>query len=190
MIFGVLMLGFDLLAGVLRSCLWHDVLGQARTWLPSGSISATRADRHAPGLGLNGDRLCAWLACSADRTVYFISRLRSPSSCDGNSWRISAALTAHRYPGSGALPGISLGGHVPFYYLIALLVVAYLVARRIVNSHFDVCSGHHQNEARVNSSLQLPVHDPRVFLISAFSGPCQATLIAVSSHSYRRTTTT
>jgi len=137
------------------------------------------------GLGLNtiiGYVLA--LLCVRTRTIYFVFLTFAFSQfffVTANSWRlIGGADGIAGIPSPTLIPGISLGSRTGFYYFsLAFLVIAYWVARRIVNSHFGrVLEGIRENEERAkflgyNTSLMIR----RVFLISGLFGSLAGALM-------------
>jgi branched-chain amino acid transport system permease protein len=190
MIFGVLMLGFDLLAGYCGLVSF----GHAMFFGTGAYVAAVTWKYFSDsmwigmllGLGLNAViGYVLGLLVVRTRTVYFIFLTFAFSQfffVTANSWRLiggTDGLTG--IPAPTLLPGISLGERIPFYYFtVALLVAAYLVARRIVNSHFGrLLRGIHQNEERVKFlGYNSPLMIRRVFLISGLFGSVSGTLMA------------
>ncbi len=190
MIFGVLMLGFDLLAGYCGLVSFGHAM-----FFGTGAYVAALTWKYVSdsmwvgmllGLGLNAViGYLLGLLVVRTRTVYFIFLTFAFSQfffVTANSWRLiggTDGLTG--IPAPTLLPGISLGERIPFYYFtVVLLVFAYLVAHRIVNSHFGrLLRGIHQNEERVKFlGYNSPVMIRRVFLISGLFGSVSGTLMA------------
>jgi len=190
MIFGVLMLGFDLLAGYCGLVSFGHAM-----FFGTGAYVAALTWKYLSdsmwvgmllGLGLNAViGYVLGLLVVRTRTVYFIFLTFAFSQfffVTANSWRLiggTDGLTG--IPAPTLLPGISLGERIPFYYFtVALLVIAYLVAHRIVNSHFGrLLRGIHQNEERVKFlGYNSPLMIRRVFLISGLFGSVSGTLMA------------
>ncbi len=190
MIFGVLMLGFDLLAGYCGLVSFGHAM-----FFGTGAYVAALSWKYLSdsmwvgmllGLGLNA--LIGYvlgLLVVRTRTVYFIFLTFAFSQfffVTANSWRLiggTDGLTG--IPAPTLVPGISLGERTTFYYFsLALLAIAYLVARHIVNSHFGrVLRGIHQNEERVKFlGYNSPLMIRRVFLISGLFGSVSGTLMA------------
>jgi branched-chain amino acid transport system permease protein len=190
MIFGVLMLGFDLLAGYCGLVSFGHAM-----FFGTGAYVAALTWKYWSdsvwvgmllGLGLNGliGYVLGFLVVRT-RTVYFIFLTFAFSQfffVTANSWRLiggTDGLTG--IPAPTLLPGVSLGERIPFYYFtVALLLIAYWVARRIVNSPFGrLLRGIHQNEERVNFlGYNSPSLIRRVFLISGLFGSVSGTLMA------------
>ena len=190
MIFGVLMLGFDLLAGYCGLVSFGHAM-----FFGTGAYVAALTWKYWSdslwvgmllGLGLNGliGYVLGFLVVRT-RTVYFIFLTFAFSQfffVTANSWRLiggTDGLTG--IPAPTLLPGVSLGERIPFYYFtVALLLIAYWVARRIVNSPFGrLLRGIHQNEERVNFlGYNSPLLIRRVFLISGLFGSVSGTLMA------------
>ena len=190
MIFGVLMLGFDLLAGYCGLVSFGHAM-----FFGTGAYVAALTWKYWSdslwvgmllGLGLNGliGYVLGFLVVRT-RTVYFIFLTFAFSQfffVTANSWRLiggTDGLTG--IPAPTLFPGVSLGERIPFYYFtVALLLIAYWVARRIVNSPFGrLLRGIHQNEERVNFlGYNSPLLIRRVFLISGLFGSVSGTLMA------------
>jgi branched-chain amino acid transport system permease protein len=189
-IFGVLMLGFDLLAGYCGLVSFGHAM-----FFGTGAYVAALSWKYLNdsvwvgmllGLGLNA--LIGYvlgLLVVRTRTVYFIFLTFAFSQfffVTANSWRLiggTDGLTG--IPAPTLVPGISLGERIPFYYFsLTILAIAYWVARRIVGSHFGrVLRGIHQNEERVQFlGYNSPLLIRRVFLISGLFGSVSGTLMA------------
>lgn len=188
-IFGILMLGFDLLAGYCGLTSFGHAM-----FFGTGAYAAAITWKYLSnsmwlgillGLGLNtivGYILA--LLCVRTRTIYFIFLTLAFSQffyVAADSWRLIGGTDGITgIPSPNLIPGISLGHRTGIYYFsLAFLVIAYWIAQRIVNSHFGrVLKGIHQNEERVkflgyNTSLVIR----RVFLISGLFGSVAGTLM-------------
>jgi branched-chain amino acid transport system permease protein len=188
-IFGILILGFDLLSGYCGLVSFGHAM-----FFGTGAYVAAIAWKYLNnsvwlgillGLGLNtiiGYVLA--LLCVRTRTIYFVFLTFAFSQfffVTANSWRlIGGADGIAGIPSPTLIPGISLGSRTGFYYFsLAFLVIAYWVARRIVNSHFGrVLEGIRENEERAkflgyNTSLMIR----RVFLISGLFGSLAGALM-------------
>ena len=189
-IFGILMLGFDLLAGYCGLVSFGHAM-----FFGTGAYVAALSWKYLSdsvwvgmllGLGLNAViGYVLGLLVVRTRTVYFIFLTFAFSQfffVTANSWRLiggTDGLTGISAP--TLVPGISLGDRMPFYYFsLGMLAIAYWVARRIVNSHFGrVLRGIHQNEERVKFlGYNSPLLIRRVFLISGLFGSVSGTLMA------------
>jgi len=190
MIFGILMLGFDLLAGYCGLVSFGHAM-----FFGTGAYVAALTWKYFTdsiwigmllGLGLNAIiGYVLGLLVVRTRTVYFIFLTFAFSQfffVTANGWRLiggTDGLTG--IPAPALVPGVSLGERIPFYYFtVAFLLIAYWVARRIVNSHFGrLLRGIHQNEERVNFlGYNSPLLIRRVFLISGLFGSVSGTLMA------------
>jgi len=188
--FGVLMLGFDLLAGYCGLVSFGHAM-----FFGTGAYVAALTWKYFTdsiwigmllGLGLNAIiGYVLGLLVVRTRTVYFIFLTFAFSQfffVTANSWRLiggTDGLTG--IPAPNLIPGISLGDRIPFYYFsLGLLTIAYWVARRIVNSHFGrLLRGIHQNEERVQFlGYNSPVLIRRIFLISGLFGSVSGSLMA------------
>ncbi len=190
MIFGVLMLGFDLLAGYCGLVSF----GHAMFFGTGAYVAALTWKYYTDSiwlgmlLGLGFNSIIGYvlgLLVVRTRTVYFIFLTFAFSQfffVTANSWRLiggTDGLTG--IPAPTPLPGISLGERIPFYYFtVVVLLIAYWTARRIVNSQFGrVLKGIHQNEERVKFlGYNSPLMIRRVFLISGLFGSVSGTLMA------------
>ncbi len=189
-IFGVLMLGFDLLAGYCGLVSFGHAM-----FFGTGAYVAALSWKYLSDsiwvgmlLGLGSNALIGYvlgLLVVRTRTVYFIFLTFAFSQfffVTANSWRLiggTDGLTG--IPAPTLVPGIPLSERTTFYYFsLALLAVGYWVARRIVNSHFGrVLRGIHQNEERVQFlGYNSPLLIRRVFLISGLFGSVSGTLMA------------
>ncbi len=190
MIFGVLMLGFDLLAGYCGLVSFGHAM-----FFGTGAYVAALTWKYFSdsmwigmllGLGINAViGYVLGLLVVRTRTVYFIFLTFAFSQfffVTANSWRLiggTDGLTG--IPAPTLLPGISLGERLPLYYFtVTMLLVAYLVARRIVDSPFGrLLRGIHQNEERVKFlGYNSPRLIRRVFLISGLFGSVSGALMA------------
>jgi len=188
-IFGILILGFDLLSGYCGLVSFGHAM-----FFGTGAYVAAIVWKYLNnsvwlgillGLGLNtiiGYVLA--LLCVRTRTIYFVFLTFAFSQfffVTANSWRLIGGTDGIAgIPSPTLIPGISLGCRTGFYYFsLAFLVIAYWVARRIVNSHFGrVLKGIRENEERAkflgyNTSLMIR----RVFLISGLFGSLAGALM-------------
>jgi branched-chain amino acid transport system permease protein len=188
-IFGILILGFDLLSGYCGLVSFGHAM-----FFGTGAYVAAIAWKYLNnsvwlgillGLGLNtiiGYVLA--LLCVRTRTIYFVFLTFAFSQfffVTANSWRLIGGTDGIAgIPSPTLIPGISLGSRAGFYYFsLAFLLIAYWVARRIVNSHFGrVLKGIRENEERAkflgyNTSLMIR----RVFLISGLFGSLAGALM-------------
>jgi branched-chain amino acid transport system permease protein len=188
-IFGILMLGFDLLSGYCGLVSFGHAM-----FFGTGAYVAAIVWKYLNdsvwvgiliGLGIN--TLFGYvfgLLCVRTRTIYFVFLTFAFSQfffVIANSWRLIGGTDGIAgIPSPTLIPGISLGHRTGFYYFsLAFLVIAYWIARRIVNSHFGrVLKGIRQNEERAkflgyNTSLEIR----KVFLISALFASVAGTLM-------------
>lgn len=200
-IFGILLLGFDLLAGYGGFLSFGHAM-----FFGTGAYVAAIVWKYLSNslwlgilLALGVNAIFGYvfaLLCVRTRTIYFFFLTFAFSQfffVTANSWRLIGGTDGVAgIPFPTLIPGISLGSRSSFYYLsLTFLVVAYWVARRIVNSHFGrILKGVRENEERVtflgyNTSLVIR----RVFLISALFASLSGTLMVgfqpfVSPHYY------
>lgn len=191
-IFGILLLGFDLLAGYAGLVSFGHAM-----FFGTGAYVAALVWKHISdslwigilsGLFLNGIiGYVAGLLCVRTRAIYFVFLTFAFSQCfyvTANSWRLIGAtdgIAAIPFP--SLIPGVYLeSGGVGFYYFtLACLIAAYWVAHRIVNSHFGrVLKGIRENEERAtflgyDTSLQIR----KVFFISALFASLAGTLMVI-----------
>lgn len=189
-IFGILLLGFDLLAGYGGMVSFGHAM-----FFGTGAYAAAIFWKHVSdsvwlgilfGLGLNTivGYIFGWL-CIRTRAIYFVFLTFAFSQfffVITNSWRLiggSDGITGIPVP--TLVPGIALGSHKGFYYFVLIILIgAYWMAGRIVNSHFGrVLKSIRENEERAkflgyNTSLIIR----RVFLISGLFGSLAGSLMA------------
>jgi len=189
-IFGILLLGFDLLAGYCGQVSFGHAM-----FFGTGAYVAALVWKHLNdsvwlgiflGLGLNAiiGYIFA-LLCVRTRAIYFVFLTFAFSQffyVTTNSWRrIGGNDGITGIPPPTLIPGISLQSRESFYYFsLACLIVSYWVARRLVNSNFGrVLRGVRENEERAkflgyDTSLLIR----RIFLISGLFGSLAGTLMA------------
>ena len=188
-IFGIMMLGFDLLAGYCGLASFGHAMffgtGAYVTAIVWKYLSDSVWLAIFIGLGLNTVLgYILGLLCVRTRTIYFVFLTFAFSQfffVTANSWRLIGGTDGIAgIPLPTLLPGISLGHRISFYYFsLGFLAIAYWLARKIVNSHFGrVLRGIRQNEERTkflgyNTSLEIR----KVFLISALFASVAGTLI-------------
>jgi len=158
-IFGILLIGFDLLAGYGGLVSFGHAM-----FFGTGAYTAALVWKYVSssvwlgiflGLGLNGiiGYLLAIL-CVRTRAIYFVFLTFAFSQFFyevAHSWRVIGGSDGiPGIPPPTLLPGISLGSRLVFYYFcLACLVFAFWVAQRIVNSHFGrVLESVRENEER------------------------------------------
>lgn len=189
LIFGILILGFDLLAGYCGLTSFGHAMffgtGAYVAALVWKYVSASLWLGIFAGLGLNAiiGYILAIL-CVRTRTIYFVFLTFAFSQffyVAADSWRLIGGTDGiSGIPSPTLIPGIALEHrNAIYYFVLAILLLAYWVARRIVNSHFGrVLVGVHQNEERVKFLGYNPsVLIRRVFLISALFGSVSGTLM-------------
>jgi branched-chain amino acid transport system permease protein len=188
-IFGILILGFDLLAGYTGLMSFGHAM-----FFGTGAYVAALVWKYLTasvwagiflGLGLNtafGYLLA--LLCVRTRTIYFVFLTFAFSQffyVAADSCRaIGGTDGLSGIPAPTIAPGIALESRAAIYYFtLACLVLAYVAARRIVGSHFGrVLVAIRQNEERVRFLGYNPsVLIRRVFLISALFGSVAGTLM-------------
>jgi len=191
-IFGILLLGFDLLAGYGGLVSFGHAM-----FLGTGAYVAALVWKHMNdsvwlgilmGLLLNG--LIGYfvgLLCVRTRAIYFVFLTFAFSQfffVTANSWRlIGAADGIAGIPSPSLLPGIYLrpDGAAFYYFSLVCLIIAYWVAQRIVKSHFgQVLIGIRENEERAkflgyDTSLQIR----KVFLISGLFASLAGALMVI-----------
>jgi len=189
-IFGVLLLGFDLLAGYGGFVSFGHSM-----FFGTGAYVAALVWKYFNDsvwlgilLGLGTNAVFGYilaLLCVRTRAIYFVFLTFAFSQfffVIANSWRVIGGNDGiPGIPPPTLIPGISLGSRVSFYYFsLGFLVIAFWVARRIVNSHFGrVLKGIRENEERAkflgyNTSLLIR----KTFLISGLFGSLAGTLMA------------
>ncbi len=188
-IFGILMLGFDLLAGYCGLASFGHAM-----FFGTGAYVTAIVWKYVHDsvwlailIGLVVNTIFGYilaLLCVRTRTIYFVFLTFAFSQfffVTANSWRLIGGTDGIAgIPLPTLLPGISLGNRMSLYYFVlAFLLIAYWLARRIVNSHFGrVLTGIRQNEERArflgyDTSLEIR----KVFLISALFASVSGTLM-------------
>ena len=191
-IFGILLLGFDLLAGYGGLVSFGHAM-----FFGTGAYVAAIVWKHLNdsvwlgillGLGFNG--LIGYflaLFCVRTRAIYFVFLTFAFSQfffVTANNFRLIGGTDGIAgIPFPSLLPGISLrsDGLAFYYFTLGCLVASYWIAYRIVNSHFGrVLKGIRENEERAkflgyDTSLQIR----RVFLISGLFGSLAGALMII-----------
>ncbi|MEW6666445.1 MAG: branched-chain amino acid ABC transporter permease [Thermodesulfobacteriota bacterium] len=189
LIFGVLILGFDLLAGYCGLTSFGHAM-----FFGTGAYCAALVWKHVSdsvwlgilaGLGLNAviGYVLGFL-CVRTRTVYFVFLTLAFSQffyVAADSWRLIGGTDGIAgIPFPTLVPGVRLEHRSAVYYFaLAFLLLAYRVARRIVQSHFGrALIGVHQNEERIRFLGYNPsVLIRRTFLISGLFGSVSGSLM-------------
>ena len=189
LIFGTLILGFDLLAGYCGLTSFGHAM-----FFGTGAYSAALVWKYVHdsvwlgiigGLGLNAviGYVLGFL-CARTRTIYFVFLTFAFSQffyVVADSWRLiggTDGITGIPFP--TLFPGITLEHrNAVYYFALAFLCLAYWMARHIVNSHFGrVLIGIRQNEERVKFlGFKPSLIIRRVFLISGLFGSVSGTLM-------------
>ena len=189
-IFGILLIGFDLLAGYGGLVSFGHAM-----FFGTGAYVAALVWKYITssiwlgillGLALNGiiGYLLAIL-CVRTRAIYFVFLTFAFSQFFyevAHSWRVIGGSDGiPGIPPPTLIPGVSLGSRQVFYYFcLACLIFAYWAARRIVNSHFGrVLEGIRENEERAKFlGYDTTFLLRRIFLISGLFGSLAGALMA------------
>ncbi len=189
-IYAIIVVGFDLLAGYTGMISYGHALFFGTGAYLTGMILKHWTSWFWPPMVLTifASALVAYLVgflCIRTREIYFVFLTFAFSQfffVTANSWSfIGASNGLSGVPKPMIFPGLNLSGDNTFYYFaLAMLVVAYLLARRITQSAFGrVMVGIRENEERTKF-LGFNTHQIiiRIFVVSGIYGGVAGALLA------------